>query len=373
MADDPLNVVLLAGRFEARGTSSYTLRLAKRLSAYDISPLIVCSDARQIDSAKKKSIHLREYRHVDVPLIGRVVREWIIPPLQRDPPDLIHIQSHRMLPLGTWLSRRLKKPFVLTIHQLPGAGSRVHISRRYGRRVIAVSASVKDALLQQSRLPDDFVTVIHSGVEAESHSAALRILNPDQVAVVGTAGPLESIKGVPYFLAAAQKVLAVRQDVEFLVAGAGPEETNLRRLARRLQIDRHVTFVPNLHDFGQSLSAMDIFCLPSIQQGLGTIMLEAMAKGRPVIASGVGGVYSIIRNGETGFLVPPSESRPLADRILDLLADPVRARAIGEAGRSLVCREFHVETMVQRTAELYREIVGTTVSRTAVESSPSPS
>ncbi|HUF37494.1 MAG TPA: glycosyltransferase family 4 protein, partial [Anaerolineales bacterium] len=171
------------------------------------------------------------------------------------------------------------------------------------------------------------------------------------------AGPLEAIKGLPFLLGAAAKVLRNRQDVEFLIAGSGPEEEGLRRLARELEISGHVTFVPNLLDFTESLAAMDIFCLPSLRQGLGTIMLEAMALGKPVIATGVGGVYSVVREGETGLVVPPQDSSRLAERILELLNDPVRARAIGESGRRLVQSEFNVETMVRRTAELYREIL----------------
>jgi glycosyltransferase involved in cell wall biosynthesis len=102
---------------------------------------------------------------------------------------------------------------------------------------------------------------------------------------------------------------------------------------------------------------MDIFCLPSLRQGLGTIMLEAMALGRPVIASGVGGVYSVIQSPQVGLIVPPSDSARLAESMLQLLDDPVRARALGEAGRQLVSREFTAARMVSQTAGLYREVL----------------
>jgi glycosyltransferase involved in cell wall biosynthesis len=143
----------------------------------------------------------------------------------------------------------------------------------------------------------------------------------------------------------------------FLLAGAGPEEANLRRVARELEIATSVTFIPNLFDFSTALSAIDIFCLPSLRQGLGTIMLEAMALARPVIATNVGGVYSVIRDNETGLVVPPSDSSRLADCILELLRDPVRARALGEAGRRLVIEKFGVEQMVEKTTALYREVL----------------
>lgn len=357
MSEGPLNAVLLAGRFELRGTSNYTLRLAERLDEYDVRPVVICSDVRQLDPERRSRLPIREYRHVDVPVVGRLIREWIVPPLHEQPPDIIHVQTRQMLPLGAWLAERLDRPFLLTVHDFPPPGRRMKWPARHGRGVIAVSESVKAAVLKSFGLPEDAVTVIHSGVEPNPDIDVLPVLDPAHVPVVGTAGPLEAVKGLPYFLAAAQRVHDFREDVEFVIAGAGPEEHNLRRLARSLHIDHQVTFVPKLKDFTASLAAMDIFCLSSLQQGLGTIMLEAMAMGKPVIATGVGGVYSVIRDGRTGLLVPPSESAPLADRILELLADPVKARAIGEAGRAIVRRDFRVEFMVENTANLYRQAI----------------
>jgi glycosyltransferase involved in cell wall biosynthesis len=86
-------------------------------------------------------------------------------------------------------------------------------------------------------------------------------------------------------------------------------------------------------------------------------MLEAMARGKPVIATGVGGVDSIVTDGQTGLVVPPSDSERLSERILDLLRDPEMARRIGNAGREIVREQFRVDRMIARTAELYREIV----------------
>ena len=199
--------------------------------------------------------------------------------------------------------------------------------------------------------------MIHAGVEVPSSPSRPPVLAPDRLPVVGTAAPLEASKGHVFFLGAAQRVATVHPETEFLIAGAGPEEDNLRRVARELGLNRNLTFASNLYDFASALAAMDIFCLPSLRQGMGTITLEAMALGRPVISTGAGGIYGAIRNNETGLLVPPSDNAALAERILELLNDPVRARAIGEAGRVLVREEFGVERMVAQTAALYREVL----------------
>jgi glycosyltransferase involved in cell wall biosynthesis len=371
MADNELKILLLAGPLQARGSTVYTLRLAQHFKDQVIAARVVCPDARFVHVQRRSELQIAEYRHLGLPLWGRLVLEMLRRDLAEEPPDLIHVQSRSVLAQGTWLARRLKVPFVLTLHDYLQPRERLRFDLKWGRRIIAVSQSVKTELLGRTHLWDEMVTVIHSGVEAGTEITAPPVLDPQHVPVVGTAGPLEAVKGLPFFLGAAQRVLATGRDVEFVVAGAGPEEGNLRRLVRDLGISEHVTFVPNLSEFSSSLAAMDVYCLPSLRQGLGTIMLEAMALGKPVIASGVGGVYSVLRDNENGLLVPPSDSASLAEKILDLLDDPLRARAMGQAGRRLVQQEFAVEKMVQQTTTLYREVLETHPCPSKPKSSPS--
>lgn len=354
---EPLRVLLLAGRFQVRASSAYTIRLLEGLAAHDVASEMICSDAGKVVPEKRATLPIREYPRFDRPIWGRVVLESIRRDGQAAPPDLIHVQSPAVYPQGLWLARQWGRPVVLTVPT--SLFSRDRLSEVGGRcrRVIAISRPVADDLIQQNRVPETAVTVVHSGVDLPEPAEDDGVLLPGRRIVVGTAGPLEAAKGVPFFLGAAARVAREYPECEFLISGAGPEEHNLRRLARSLGLSGNVTFVANLYDFAMSLDAMDIFCLPSLQQGLGVTMLEAMARGRPVIASGVGGVHSVIKEGETGLVVPPSDSKQLAARILELLADPDRARQIGEAGRAIVREQFCVERMVRETAEVYREIV----------------
>jgi glycosyltransferase involved in cell wall biosynthesis len=318
---------------------------------------VASPDARLIAPERRKQLAITEYPHLTLPIWGRLVLHSLLRDLSRQPPDLIHVQSRSMQSCGQWLANRLGIPIVLTVHDYLASGERLRFDTKSGKRIIAVSQSVRTELLQRTRVPEHLVTVIPGGVEAHDVNDLLAVLDPGHVPVVGMAGPLEAIKGHPFFLGAAQRVLSTHDQVEFLVAGAGPEEVGLRRLADELGIAEKVTFLPSVADFSASLTAMDIFCLPSLQQGIGTIMLEAMALARPVIATGVGGVYSVVNDNKTGLVVPPSDSGRLAERIVELLDDPVRARAIGEAGRQLVHNEFGLEAMVQQTAAVYREVL----------------
>ncbi len=355
MSSAPL-ILLLADSFSLRGTSAYTLRLARHLPASESRVKVVCPDGQLLSTDAKRELFVVEYPYLLSPLWGCVTRRWLRRDLLNDPPALIHVQSRSMLRLGMWLAKRIGCPLVLTMHDFLARNERLPFQTTWGRRVIAVSEPVREALIQQAKLPPNLIDVIPSGVE-ECNQPLQPVLDPHRTPVIGTAGPLEVVKGLPFFLGAAQQVLAAGAVAEFVVVGAGPEEVNLRRLSRELGIAGQVTFVPNVLDLKGSLSAMDMFCLPSLRQGLGTIMLEAMALGRPVIATSVDGVNSVVKDDETGLLVTPGNSGELARRMLELLRDPFRARRIAEAGRDLVRREFGVDRMAQQTLAVYRQVL----------------
>jgi glycosyltransferase involved in cell wall biosynthesis len=182
------------------------------------------------------------------------------------------------------------------------------------------------------------------------------ILPDDKVPVVGIAGPLEVIKGGSFFLRACHRLLDKGTTIRIVVVGSGPEEKNLRKLATSLELGDHITFVDDGTAMSAYLTAIDIFCLPSLQQGFGIIMLEAMALGRTAIASGVGGVLSIIEDGVNGFIVPPSDSRALADKIMELLNDRALANKVAIAGQNLVEDMFTKERMVDEVLALYSDV-----------------
>lgn len=350
-------VLLFAEQFSVRGQCAYTLRLAEALPQEGFGAAVICPDARAVPEERRRELPIREYPHLLRPVLRRVVQEILLRQLSLDPPELIHAQTPAAFSGAAWIAGQLERPLVLTVHDFLPPGATLRLNRKICRRIITVCDAVRDDLCQRFGIPRAMISVIPSGVECGQEKSLEPILQPGKVPVIGTAGPLEPVKGIPYFLGAAARVLAAGRDVEFVVAGAGPEERNLRRLARELGITAQVTFLSNLSDFLPALEAMDIYCLPSLKQGLGTIMLEAMSLGRPVIATNVGGLFEVIRDGETGFLVPPADSAAFASRILELLDDPVLARRLGTAGRRVVEQDFDVIRMVQETTAIYRAVL----------------
>jgi hypothetical protein len=143
MPEPEIEVLLLAGRFEVRGSSAYTLRLAGGLAGEGISAKIIAADARRVSPQVSTRLQIREFRRLDTPLWGAVVCRMLLNEMRRRPPHLIHVQSQRTLGQGAWLARALERPFVVTMHEHLADGWRPRLDHQFCRRVIAVSESVR--------------------------------------------------------------------------------------------------------------------------------------------------------------------------------------------------------------------------------------
>jgi len=346
-------ILLLAPPFEARGICAYTVRLARGLRKRGWKTGIITSDGHQLDPAVRAELNVREWRCADLPIAGLAHAWWHGGDLR---PELLHAQSPRMLRLANELARRWRVPYVLTVHHLPSQ-SRLPIDRHWCRRVIAANSTVAAELSTHFGIPRSLVTEIPPGVEVGSAPGLAVPLSPGHVPVIGAAGPLEADKGLVWFLGAARRVLDEHPNVEFVIAGAGPEETNLRRLARELKLAAQVTFAPYVPDFQTPLRAMDVYCLPAVRQGLSATLLEAMALGLPIVASTVGGIEDVIDHEVTGLLIPPRDLEALTNAFLRLLRNPSLAQQLGAAGRDRVSRDFGVEKMIDQTLNVYLEVL----------------
>lgn len=350
-------VWLLATTFEPRGSSLYTLRLASSLPEFGFDPLVVCNSTAHVPSKCRQRITF-----IEAPWLGH---GWLRPfgirrllnELRGSTPALLHAQHRGTAMAVMGLANRLRCPYILTIHDLLAAEDSLDVLPEQLGALIAVSPSVQRDLVTAVGLPRGLVHVIPNGVELPSHPLAP--VGPDRgrIPVVGTAGALEPIKGLTYFLMAAELILSAGHDVEFVIAGTGPDEESLRRAARALDIANRVTFVGHVQEYSTILDAFDVFVIPSLEQGLGTVMLEAMAIGKPVVATRVGGIADFLVDGEHALLVPKANHVVLADKIQYLLDNPSRARSLATAGQALVRDRFSVERMTDETAQLYQQVL----------------
>jgi len=227
---------------------------------------------------------------------------------------------------------------------------------------IAVSEAVGQVLVA-SGVPAARLHVVRNGVDAAAIRAVAAseslgtVLPVGDGPLVGCVARLEKVKGVADFVDATPAVAAEVPSARFVVAGSGSQADSLaaRRepgLADSFAFLGHVPFVEPL------LAALDVLVLPSHSEALGLVLLEAGALGVPVVATAVGGVPEVVEDGVTGLLVPPCDPAALARAVTQLLRDPERARAMGEAARERVEREFTLECTVAGHLAVYESLLG---------------
>ena len=227
---------------------------------------------------------------------------------------------------------------------------------------IAVSGAVKEDLMDMG-VAADRIRVIYNGLdlsglvpEIGAVEVRARLQLPPEGRVVATVGRLHPVKGQVYFLEAAASLSASFPDVVFMMAGEGPERPVLEQRIKELGLTERVVltgFYPHTSDL---YPVMDVFCLPSLMEGMPLVVLEAMHFGVPVVAARVGGVPEVVQDGETGLLVPPENSEALAEGIARLLQERELAAELAERARKQVM-EFTVESMVRQVEDIYREVI----------------
>jgi glycosyltransferase involved in cell wall biosynthesis len=211
-------------------------------------------------------------------------------------------------------------------------------------------------------------TVIHSGVDLKQFSKGAKQgsrkrkelgITTDSL-VIGYVGWLIPIKGVTYLLDAMAEVVQRHSNSLLVLVGKGDEngeeEIKLRERVESLGLEDRVRFLGWRPDVNEIMGCFDIFVLPSLNEGMGRVLVEAMAAGLPIVASRVGGIPDLIENGENGLLVPPADPSALAKAISDLLSDKKRRNRMGEAGKKM-CLPYSAEAMVQQIDDLYTDLL----------------
>jgi glycosyltransferase involved in cell wall biosynthesis len=166
-------------------------------------------------------------------------------------------------------------------------------------------------------------------------------------------GRLIPIKGHIVLLRAFAEARKQLPGLELEIAGRGPLEPALKALARELEIGDAVRFLGHVSPIQVAIERAAVVVVPSMGEGFGMVALEAMERARPVIAAEIGGLGELVRDGETGLLVPPGEAEPLTEAILRLAGDLRLARQFGEAGRHRALTRFLQQFCTERTELLY--------------------
>jgi len=234
----------------------------------------------------------------------------------------------------------------------------------FNRKILACSNRVLETHVEMDPLSRRKYTTIYNGVDVAAYekpgdtTALRRELNlPEGTPVIGIIGSLIPLKGHQVFLQMARMVTPTRPDVRFLIVGQGTLRESLEQLAREYGLAEKVIFTGARRDIPELLSIMNVFVLSSFSEAHPLTILEAMAAGKPVVATDVGGNPESVVHGKTGFIVPVGDAGALHEAVTRLVNDPLLARSMGEQGHAHVVREFNVQKMVARTEAVYEEFV----------------
>ena len=236
---------------------------------------------------------------------------------------------------------------------------------------VTVSADLRRWLIEDVRVPAAKVTAIHNGVDLSRFGRAgklesrMRLSLPADASIVGTVGRLDPVKDQAGLIRAFAQVRAQHPAALLVVAGDGPCRAELERVAAGLGQRDHVRLLGNRDDIPTVMSALDVFVLPSIAEGISNTILEAMATGLPVVATRVGGNPELVEEGVGGALVPRSDPDALAAAIAAYTGDAELRRRHGQASRQRAIGHFSLERMAQAYANLYTALAATRLARSA--------
>lgn len=367
-----LQVILLTDADVFAGTERHMLDLARGLSALGAGVTLACpSPAALEDAARRESLPT-------LTIAKRGLVDWdaarlLARRLSSGETDIVHAHNGRTA-LAAALAVRLagRGRCVMTQHFLtpnhatqtgPKAalsGAAHHWVVGQMSRILAISEAVREAMLARHEAPDSKITVVPNGITAPDagnvdETRRSLSIGADTPLVI-CAARLEREKDIGSLVSAVKIVQEKVPSVRCLVAGAGTERDALAAQIAALGLEDSVTLLGFRADAPALIAAADVFVLPSLAEPFGLVLLEAMALGRPVVATRVGGPLEIVVDGETGFLVPPSSPEALADALQALLADPALARRLGENGRVRYEGQFTVAKMSQAILAVYQAV-----------------
>ena len=238
------------------------------------------------------------------------------------------------------------------------------ILKKIPHKLIAISDSIKTNILEKLKVNQDKVITIYNGTDLSMFPDNVDIDNkkkefniPDNVSVVGVVGRLIIQKGHQYFLESIPFILRENKNILFLVVGKGKLKEGLELLAKNLNISQYVRFIGYRRDVNIIIRLMDIVIVPSIFEAFGRVVTDSMACSKPIIAARVGGLEEIMVDGETGVLVPPKDAQAIANAIIGLLKDKIKAKQLGENGRKRVEEKFNGILFVDNTEKLFKDLI----------------
>ncbi len=282
--------------------------------------------------------------------------------------NIIHAQYRTAGYFGAMIERKMGIPFVLTLHDDWHNAPFKSIHGKLFKHVIAVSEAIRQRFIKKFLAEPNNIVTIYNGVDAkkfndkmllESNAADLKkrfgILPEEKV--ITLLGRIRRAKGHFDLIDALDHMKSCQIPFRFLIVGDGPEKEELANKVVEKGMSDKVVFTGYLSDIPAVITATDILVLPSYREAFPLSIIEAMLVRKPVIASAVGGIVEIIENNRNGLLIQPGFPRQLAEKIINLLEDPLLCQQLGSAGYKKAIAHYTLDHMVNSTVSYYETVL----------------
>lgn len=320
----------------------------------------LCYNGGMLPNFKKS--HLAK---VELPLLIIANIYYVFKIIKKEKIDLIH--AHWIIPSGfvcNIVKSILRKPLIVSVHGSDIVLIRKPYFRHIGRHILRAidictvnSTATRDLLLDVLRSNKE-PKIIPMGVDINLFKPFSRHPygnNSEKSPVILTVGRLDKNKGFNYIIDAMPKLIRKFPGTKLVIAGDGPEKDNLLTQIKSLHLEQNVCLVGAVRnkDLPKFYNTADLFVLPSLKEGLGVVLLEAMACGTPVIGSNVGGITDIIKDNENGLLTKPKDPTDIANKITQLLSNEKLRRKLSENGLKTVKERFSWNFVTNEFIKVY--------------------
>lgn len=290
--------------------------------------------------------------------------------------DILHSHRYKENVLGALLKKSgTVRYLVQTVHGLgePFDGLKMlkarlydlldlHYTRRYFDKVQAVSFDIREKL--NGKIDPAKLVTIHNSINSadttitrSAHEIRSELGIGENQPIIGSAGRMVPVKGYDSFLRAARMILEKRPETKFILAGDGPLLQELTDTAREIGIQKYVMFLGFRDDPLDVINALDVFVVCSHNEGIPTVLLEAMALRKAVVATNVGGIPEIIRDHVSGLLVKPGDAAGLASACMRILDKPAVREKLENESEKRIKEEFTSEVQTERVLRMYRQLM----------------
>jgi L-malate glycosyltransferase len=229
----------------------------------------------------------------------------------------------------------------------------------FNKKIIAISDSVKESLYKYEFIPKSKIFVLTNSIDYLKFNEASKNKTYliEKSIVIGTVGRVERVKGIKYLLLAMQIILQQYPNARLEIIGDGSQLNKLKSLAEKLGISNSIIFFGKLANPIPNYRRMDVFVLPSLLEGFGIVLLEAMAAGIPVVATNIHGIKEVIVDGKSGILVPPKNPEAIAKAVTSIIEDPQLSKDLVDGGFKRA-RLFDIQEHLLKLENLYKSLLG---------------